>query len=253
MQIVEFVSYEKSVKEALDGIGGAEVLARQKAILIKPNLVEAIAPPVTTPVQCCEAIVKYIRACSKAEVVIAEGCGAAQHETDQSFKVLGYTELSQRLQVPLVDLNHAKTLLCKNKSCKVFPEFHLPEIALSHFVISVPVLKAHSFAKITGTLKNMMGFAPPKYYQQGGHWKKSAFHSRMHESIIELNRYRTPDLTVLDATIGLQEYHMGGRQCDPPVNKLVAGFDPVEVDRTAAQLLGFDWKQIPHLVKKQER
>ncbi|MFC1592325.1 DUF362 domain-containing protein, partial [Thermodesulfobacteriota bacterium] len=58
---------------------------------------------------------------------------------------------------------------------------------------------------------------------------------------------RTPDLSLMDATIGLAEYHLGGRRCEPPVNMLLAGDDPVAVDRKAAELLGLDWHRIPHL------
>ncbi len=130
----------------------------------------------------------------------------------------------------------------------VFPEMYLPEILFTHYLVSVPVLKAHSFSKITGTLKNMIGAAPPKHYSgKYGSWKKAVFHGDMHASITELNLYRTPDLSLMDATIGLPEFHLGGRQCDPPMNKLIAGFDPLEVDRKAAELLGFDWHGINHL------
>jgi len=244
---VPFVSYGESVKRALDAIGAAEVLAKQTAILIKPNLVEALPPPVTTPVECVEAIIAYCRACSKASLIVAEGCGAATYDTEVSFAKLGYDALAARTGVALLNLNTAPTVLLRKAGCRVFPEFHMPKAAMDHFVISVPVLKAHSLAKITGTLKNMMGFAPSKYYQQGGHWKKSAFHARMHDAIVELNRYRTPDLSVLDARVGLAEYHLGGAECDPHVMQIVAGWDPVEVDRTAASLLGFNWRSIPHL------
>lgn len=34
----------------------------------------------------------------------------------------------------------------------------------------------------------------------------------------------------------------------PPVNRIIAGFDPFEVDRKGAELLGMDWRQIRHLV-----
>lgn len=245
--VVEFASYDKSVPEALDAAGAAVVLAKQSRILVKPNLVEAIPPPVTTPPECVEAIVNYIRRVSRAEIVIAEGCGAPGYGTDVVFEKLGYTEMARRLKVPLVDLNREKCVLLKKPECKVFPEYYLPEIAQTHYIITVPMLKAHSFAKITGALKSMMGFAPPDRYQEGGHWKKSAFHARMHEAIVDMCRYRSPDLVVLDATVGLPEFHLGGRRCDPPVNKIVVGFDPLAVDRLHASLLGFDWRKIPHL------
>ena len=94
----------------------------------------------------------------------------------------------------------------------------------------------------------MMGLAPPKYYSgRYGTWKKAVFHERMQQSVIDLNRYRSPDLTVMDATIGLPEFHLGGRQSDPPVNKILAGFEPVELDRKAAELLQLDWREIGHL------
>jgi uncharacterized protein (DUF362 family) len=244
---VEFTSYEETVPEAFDQIEAGPKLAEQKAVLIKPNLVMVLQPPITTPVECCRAIVEYVREHSKAGIVIAEGCGATDYETQKVFDELGYTALSEELGVPLVDLNRAPTVLLKNKACKVFPEFHMPEIAMSHFIISVPVLKAHSLSEVTGSLKNMMGFAPPEHYQQGGHWKKSAFHRRMHESILDLNRYRTPDLSLLDARVGMAEYHLGGAECAPPVNRIVAGFDPLKVDRVAAELLGMNWRTIGHL------
>ncbi len=245
--IVEFVSYKKSIKKALDNIEADKTLSRQENILIKPNLINASPPPITTPVECVEAIAEYIRDCSKANIIIAEGCGAVEYETEKVFRDLGYLELSKRTSIPLVDLNIADTVLLENRECCVFKEFHMPAIAMDHFIISVPVLKAHSLADITGSLKNMMGFAPPRYYQTGGHWKKSAFHARMHEAIKDINNYKTPDLSIMDGRIGMPDYHLGGCECDPPVNKIVAGFDAVEVDRIGAELLSLDWREIGHL------
>ena len=247
LHVVEFTTYEASVPEALDAVGAPELLAKQTAVMVKPNLINSSPPPITTPVACCRAIVDYVRSHSKATVVIAEGCGDAVHDTPAIFEMHGYTRLASELGLELVDLNTAPTTLLRDDTCTVFPEFHMPEIAMSHFIISVPVLKAHSLAEITGSMKNMMGLAPPKHYQRGGHWKKSCFHARMHESIVELNTYRAPDLTLMDATVGMAEYHLGGAECDPPVNKLVAGTDAREVDRVAAGLLGFDWTSIAHL------
>jgi len=63
----------------------------------------------------------------------------------------------------------------------------------------------------------------------------------------DLNRYRQPDLSLVDASVGMADSHLGGRQCDPPVKKLIAGFDPVAVDRAAAGHLGLNWQDIGHL------
>lgn len=246
---IPFDSYEKSVPELLDAMGAGEVLTAEKQVLVKPNLVNDSPPPVTTPVECCEAVVRYVRGHSRASVVIAEGCGSSVCETVEVFEKLGYRELSERLDVPLVDLNLSPTVKAARQNCRLLPFMHLPELAFESFILSVPVLKAHSLAGITGTMKNMMGFLPPSRYGGGGGWKKSAFHKNIHQSIIELNSYVSPDLTVLDARIGLAEYHLGGAPCEPPAGVLLGGWDPVETDREAAELLGTDWRELPHLVQ----
>lgn len=245
---VDFTSYQQSIDQALDAINARQRLVEQTKILLKPNLINASPHPITTPPACCEAIIKYIRKNSSAEIVIAEGCGEADLETPEIFQRLGYALLAEKYGVTLVDLNEAPVQLVKNSACPVFPEMYLPEIAFSHYIISVPVLKVHSLAQMTGTLKNMMGFAPPKYYSgRYGSWKKAVFHKKMQQSIIDLNTYLLPDLSIMDGSIGMAEFHLGGPHCDPPVNKIIAGYNPWQVDREAAELLGLDWRKIGHI------
>ena len=247
-QLKEFSSYAETVPELMTSIGAAEILARQTRILIKPNLVNDMPPPVTTPVALVEAMVEYLQQVSQAEIMIAEGCGDPKRTTGELFALHGYETLARQKHITLIDLNEAPVVKLTMPQCTVFPEFMMPEILMKSLVISVPMLKAHSLAGVTLSLKNMIGCAPPRYYQQGGCWKKSSFHARMHEAIFELNRYRQPDLAILDATIGLADHHLRGNPCSPPVNKLVGGFDPVAVDAVGARLLGIDWRQIRHLV-----
>lgn len=246
--IIPFVDFRQSIKAAMEAVGAQETLARQCRILIKPNLVNASPHPVTTAPACCEALLELVLKWSSAEVVIAEGCGDASLETPEVFAALGYDRLSRKWNVPLMDLNNAPLRRLENPACRLFPEIYLPEIAFTHFIISLPVLKAHSLSDMTGSLKNMIGFAPPKHYAGGfGVWKKAMFHRDMHTAIVELNSYRTPDLTVMDASIGLAEFHLGGPACEPPVGRMIAGVDPLAVDRAAAGFLGLDWRTIGHL------
>jgi len=245
---VDYTTYQHSVENVLAALEADRVLARQSAILIKPNLVNDSRPPVTTPVSCCEAVINYVRACSNAKIVVAEGSGDAARETHEIFRSLGYADLKRRCGVELVDLNHEPVVKKEDSRRPFFPEMFLPEIAFTHYIISVPVLKAHSLSAVSGTLKNMVGFAPPEYYSgQYGVWKKAVFHKDVHQAIRDLNAYRSPDLTIMDASVGLAEYHLGGPECRPPVNKIIGGFSPAEVDRLAAGLLGLRWEDIPHL------
>lgn len=243
-----FVSFEQSVPRILDAVGAGPLFAVQQKILLKPNCVCASGHPITTHPECCAAVINYIRAHAAPEILIAEGTGDARRETDAIFEALGYDDLAHRLGVELLDLNHAPLVRLERPDCLVFPEIYLPEVLFDSYVVSLPVLKAHSLAEVTGTLKNMMGAAPPAHYSgSGGSWKKAVFHHRMDQSLLDLNRYRSPDLTVMDASIGLSAFHLGGPQCDPPIGKLLAGFDPWAVDRLGAELLGRDWRRIPYL------
>jgi uncharacterized protein (DUF362 family) len=243
----DFISYDETVPSLLEAIGAPRVLHRQSRILIKPNLVNAAPPPVTLPVEACAALVRACRQWSTAEIIVAEGTGEKHLTTDEVFTIHGYDRLAQEEGIKLVDLNQAELIELHHPQNRVFPSFMMPRLVMESFVLSAAVLKAHSLATITLSMKNMIGVAPPAFYQQGGHWKKSAFHRQMQTSIFELNRYRRPDLAFLDATVGLADYHLGGPTCDPPPNKLVAGFDPVAVDATGSELLGIPWRQVGHI------
>lgn len=244
---IPFTSYGESVVQAFEAAGGPQVLARFDTILLKPNLVNASPFPVTTHPDFTEAVIHAVRAHTDAPIIIGEGCGDRDMETDDVFEALGYTDLAARTGVGLLDLNKAELIKVANPQCTVFPEFWLPEITTTSAIVSLPVLKAHSMTGITGTLKNMMGVAPAPHYHGPGGWKKSAFHVRLHRAIRELNRYVTPHLTIMDGSVGLASYHLGGPPCEPPVKRILAGTNPLALDRKSAELLGRDWRDIGYL------
>lgn len=243
-----FTDWRRSVRHILDAAGLAARLQRVKTVLVKPNLVEDHPPPITTPVELAAALVAYLRdAAPHVEIIIGEGCGSLSYDTRHVFASLGYEDLARQMDITLLDLNDMPLVKRTNRRCRRWPEMYLPEVVFSSFLLSIPVLKAHSLAGVTLTMKNMMGLAPSAHYQQGGHWKKAAFHDRVQEAVLDLNRYRTPDFTLLDATVGMQEAHLWGPCCDPPPNRLAAGFDPVAVDAYGCMLLKRDWREIGHI------
>jgi uncharacterized protein (DUF362 family) len=243
-----FSSWQESVSRLLEAAGLTSRLAAAKRVIIKPNLVEPQDPPITTPVKLVAALADYLRAsCPGLDIIIGEGCGSSTHNTWQIFKALGYTSLADLDHISLVDLNEAPLVCRQNSNCRRWPEMYLPGIVFESYLISVPVLKAHSLAGVTLTMKNMIGLAPPAHFQQGGHWKKASFHREIQEAVFDLNRYRTPDFTLLDATIGMQEAHLWGPTCDPPPNRLAASYDPVAIDAYGCGLLGINWNTIGHL------
>ncbi|HIJ64408.1 MAG TPA: DUF362 domain-containing protein [Candidatus Hydrogenedentes bacterium] len=246
--VVDFTTYARSVAAALDAIAAPAALRGQPRIFLKPNLITDAPHPVTTPPECVEAVLDYCRAHSNASVAVAEGAGGL--DTTKAYRKLGYDALSARKNVPLIDLDREELVRLENPNFEYLPELYLPRCLLHGFLISIPVLKAHSMSQVTLTLKNMMGVVPAKYYKSSA-FRKSKLHGRnnreLHRYILELNQYRKPDLTVLDATVGMAEAHLWGRTCEPPVNKILASFDPVAIDAAGTQLLGFDWRTIDHI------
>jgi uncharacterized protein (DUF362 family) len=243
-----FTSYEASVGRCMAAGGAKSLFDDGRPVMLKPNLINASPHPVTTPPALCAAVIAFVRRHTDAPIVIAEGCGDASLETPDVFAQLGYEALAEDLDVGLLDLNRAPLKRLTDASCRIFPEMWLPCAVFEHVLISLPVLKAHSLCRLTGSMKNMMGLAPPEHYGgRFGSWKKAAFHQRLNAAIVALNRYRTPDFTVMDATVGLAEYHLGGPSCQPPVNRLLAGRDARALDREAARLLGMDWQAIGYL------
>jgi len=220
----------------------------QKQILIKPNLVEALHPPITTPAAVIDVLIDYIlKTCPDVRILVGEGTGSLEYDTFHCFEYLGYLPLWQKDRVELIDLNQQPSRHMTNASCKRWPEMYLPELIFESFLISVPVLKAHSLSQVTLTMKNMMGCAPPVHYQGSGAWGKASFHRKIHEAVFDLNRYRTPDFTLLEASVGMAQAHLWGPTCNPPVNKIAVSYDPVAIDAYGTSLLQRSWRDIDHI------
>jgi uncharacterized protein (DUF362 family) len=70
-----FQGWEKTLFPLLDAAGLGESLEGQKKILLKPNLVELLDPPITTPVGLLAAAVDYLQdKAPESQIIIGEGC-----------------------------------------------------------------------------------------------------------------------------------------------------------------------------------
>jgi uncharacterized protein (DUF362 family) len=239
---VKFSDYQASITKALDLIGAANRLPNSGLIIIKPNLTNADGPPVTTNVAAAEAVYQYCKAHCKAKIAIGEGCGSGT--TEESYQTNGYSKLAKKYGIPLFDFNQEKTVLVKNKDALQLKEFHIPKIAQEAFIISLPILKDHSFTKTTVAMKNMFGIAPEPFYC--GSWNKSKLHSpSTHKSVVDVCLYKKPDLCVVDAVVALTGMHLSGRR--KKLGLILAGFDPVAVDAVGSELLGHNPEKIEYL------
>jgi uncharacterized protein (DUF362 family) len=238
----KFTDYRRSIARALDLVGAANHLPQQGLIIVKPNLTNSSPPPVTTSVDAAEAVYDYCKAHTKAEIAVGDGCGSGV--TADVFAALGYTALAERRGIRLIDFNDAETTVLEDKDALQLKRFHIPSIVRDAFVISLPVLKDHSFTGTTIAMKNMFGIAPEKFYAGG--WNKAKLHSpSTDKSVVDICRYKKPDLSVVDASVALTGMHLSGTP--KKLGLILAGFDPVAVDTVGSKLLGHDPKKLPYL------
>ncbi len=97
--------------------------------------------------------------------------------------------------------------------------------------------KTHALTFVTGTMKNLFGLLPRK--------GKSFYHPHINEVILDLNMLVRPDLCIVDAKEGLEGWAGPRKRL---VNMLVLGRNSVSVDAVMAKLMGFNPRDILHLL-----
>ena len=100
------------------------------------------------------------------------------------------------------------------------------------------MLKTHSLTLITGVMKNLFGLLPRN--------DQSFYHPSINEVIVDLNKFITPDLCIVDARKGLEGV-LRGRTRD--VNTIIVGRKALSVDAAMARIMGFTPERIRHLVE----
>ena len=216
----------------------------KQRIILKPNLITAGFPPTTTPYETVEALAKYYLE-NGFEVMVAEGSGWC--DTFEAYRKLGYTRLQEKYGVKLVDLNSDDFEVVKNPNTLFLKEFELPLTLKDAYIVSVPVLKEHSLAGVTLSLKNMLGATLGERARVA---KKGRFHRKLDESIVDVNLYLRPNLAVIDGRVA----GLGGELGPKPkeVGILIFSEDLVAADAVGTSYLGKNPLKIPHLKLAQE-
>jgi uncharacterized protein (DUF362 family) len=80
-------------------------------------------------------------------------------------------------------------------------------------------------------------------------WNKSELHYKygVQNSVFDLNLYRPADFVLVDGSVGQTGNEIYGQACNPPLKKMFAGFDNLEIDRYCAPFLNLDPQTISYL------
>jgi uncharacterized protein (DUF362 family) len=224
------------IKELLEKTEPVKGLDKDALIGIKPNLV--VAKPsssgATTTPQLVEGVIKYLKANGYKRIEIMEGSWVGDYTSD-AFRICGYEEISRRYGVPLVDLQRddSKSVDVGDMKLRV-----CSSVEKVDYLINMPVLKGHCQTNITCALKNLKGCIPNS--------EKRRFHTMgLHKPIAYLNKAIKQDLIIVDGLCGDLDFEEGGNPV--PMNRLIAGTDPVLLDSYAARLLGFSLEEVQYI------
>jgi uncharacterized protein (DUF362 family) len=108
----------------------------------------------------------------------------------------------------------------------------------------VPKVKTHTLCFFGGAMKNQFGCNP--------HPRKSIYHKRLNDAIVDVTAFFKPQLIVVDGIIAMEG---SGPVSGIPkrMNTLILGRDIVAVDHLIARIVGINPHRIKYLVEAEKR
>jgi len=211
---------------------------RDELVGLKPNLVVAkkASSGATTHPAFAAGVISFLQEEGFHRLQILEGSWVGD-STRRAFKVCGYAKLSEKYNVPLVDLQRDSSV--EMEATKGDYRVCSSILQLDR-LINMPVLKGHCQTLLTCALKNMKGCIPDsekrRYHRMG-----------LHQPIADLNEIIRADLILVDGLEGDPDYEEGGNPVRMDI--FFAGTDPVLIDSYAAGLLGLQPEEVAYIGK----
>lgn len=235
--IIHGTNYKEMAKSVLERADVASDIGdTSKKVALKPNLVVAKDPSsgATTHKELLAGAIEYLQEHGFYNISIMEGSWVGDH-TSSAFTAAGYRQISQKYQVPLVDLQQdshrdydarGMTISICDKAMEV------------DYMINMPVLKGHCQTIVTCALKNNKGVMPNK--------EKRRFHTMgLHKPIAHLNTVCRNDFILVDNICGDLDFEEGG---NPVTMNRVLGFqDPVLCDSYVCDCMGYSIDDISYI------
>jgi uncharacterized protein (DUF362 family)/NAD-dependent dihydropyrimidine dehydrogenase PreA subunit len=215
-----------------------------KKVAVKVNALRACDPdrePIVTHPALVGAVIRHLEGLQPARIVVGDSVGTESYgSSDHIFETTGLAEAAApyyrnfSLNLTLVSLKEP------------FPRkvAVLRDILDADVYISLPKMKTHGLAMISGGIKNNYGLLAGA--------QKSWYHFYSEDPevfariLIEMYCLRPPDLTIMDAILAMEGYG----PCSPEtrrVNRILAAADVIALDSVEAHLQGFSVDEVPCL------
>ena len=218
------------VVEAVDKSG----LRGKHRIFIKPNLSHPeYLPGVVTSPELMRQLVGLLRD-GNSEVIVGESNGF-NYPCWTAFDKTGVQAAVKAAGGSVINLSEDKVVEVKFQGNTPLKRLFLPKTILeADAVVDLPLMKTHEFMAFSGAIKNLFGCVPSN--------KRIYLHPYLPEVLYRLYTLFKPQLTIMDARIGIEG---NGPTKGKPVkmNLMLTGNDALAVDITAAKVMMLDWKE----------
>ncbi len=241
----------QNVFTALDLVRDDVTPKLREQVMLKPNFLSSTNQLASTHVDAIRGVMDFLLTVPEPpkEIIIAEG--ANQAFSGEAFDNFGYKALLDEYAIPirLVDLHQdggweeTPVVLADRSEVPV----RMPKTVLDcPCTISVAVAKTHDVDVVTLALKNMiMGTL-----HLSDRIKMHGYHSHadrelpreaqtLNINLIRLSRHLSPDIAVIDGTLGLQGNGPGGTD-SIPLGIAVASADVFAADAVTTKAMGFE-------------
>lgn len=162
---------------------------------------------------------------------------------DKAYKKSKISEIATRLNVHWINLSDCKNITKNIPENRVIKMVTIPEILTQGIIVTLPVMKTHNKTTITISLKNQWGCIPKMRHM---------YHLCLTEAISDINKAIQVKFSVVDGSIAM-EGNAPKTGIPREIGIVGAGGDLVEVDSVFAHLMGFNPRNIPHLVEAESR
>lgn len=213
-----------------------------KRVVIKPNILGPYPPEkgVTTHPSLIRALVRSLKK-REAICLVGDNPGLTGYAANERCaKISGILEAADGGYV-----NFAKETIQVPLKSRFIDKLAISRAILdADLIINVPKFKTHMQTRVTGAVKNMFGILV------------GAEKARVHltvprpkdfsEALVDIYQIRVPDLTIMDAVVGMEVNGPSGKDLRN-IGKVLASENGVSVDGLMAAMMGLPSERVDYL------
>lgn len=241
LSVVTATDPAAAARGAVEALGGMSAfVSRGDIVVVKPNIGWDRTPEHaadTNPDVVAALVRMALDAGAKKVKVFDNTCNAAR----RCYARSGIEEAARAAGADVFFMDDRKFKKV-DLAGEVLGEWPVYEDALeADKIINVPIAKHHTLARVTLSMKNLMGLI-------GG--SRNLLHQKLDLNVVDLAAYFKPTLTVLDAYRVLTANGPQGGNLGDVIQKntVAASRDQVAIDAFGATLFGIPADEMPHIV-----